>query len=94
MVKKHAEPRFKPAIVRFYQFSVSAFQIIKKLEYSDQEELEVADLINKIVLQRVCTFINSRSISDSCIDNGSNESLVHATNFERKLKKNSDISIV
>ena len=54
---------------------------------------EVADLINKFVSEGLCTFIESTSASDYWIDTGTNESLVHATNFVRDLKKNSGISI-
>lgn len=93
VVEKPAEPPSKLAVAGFYQFPSSAFQIIKELEYSDRGELEVADLINKFVSEGLCTFIESTSASDYWIDTGTNESLVHATNFVRDLKKNSGISI-
>ena len=93
VVEKPAEPPSKLAIAGFYQFPISAFQIIKELEYSDRGELEVADLINKFVSEGLCTFIESTSASDYWLDTGNNESLVQATNFVRDLKKNSGISI-
>ena len=51
-------------------------------------ELEVADLINKFLSEGLCVFIKSTSTSDYWIDTGTSESLAHATNFIRDLKKN------
>ena len=93
VVEKPAEPPSKLAIAGFYQFPISAFQIIRELEYSDRGELEVADLINKFISEGLCIFVESTSASDYWIDTGTNESLVHATNFVRDLKKSSGISI-
>lgn len=93
VVEKPAEPPSKLAIAGFYQFPISAFQIIRELEYSDRGELEIADLINRFLSEGLCIFVESTSPSDYWIDTGTNESLVHATNFVRDLKKNSGMSI-
>ena len=93
IVEKPKDPPSSFAIAGFYQFPVSCFGIINNLQFSERGELEVADLINHYISNRLCEFIKPDSASDYWIDTGNNESLVHATNIVRDLKKNSGIPI-
>lgn len=93
VVEKPKDPPSNTAIVGFYQFTADAFSRIKKLEYSERGELEIADLINLYIDEESCQIIESESSTDYWIDTGTNESLINASNFIRDLKKNNGIEI-